>query len=133
MLKRKYKVSKTISGSPRIYRKWDEWKVGDIVIGKLEGFHLDQYKKNCPIISVEETMFKGDKTDYTGKHLVLNSCGKLDKAMEKVSEGQLVQVEYQGMSTIEKGPYAGKDSHGMEVSLIELCDEDSDEQSDYDL
>ena len=128
MLKRQYTVIKKVSGSPKSFRKWDEWSVGDIVIGKFVGYHQDQYKKNCTIVEVEEVFFKKSKEDYKGKHLVLNSCGKLDKAMQKIAEGTLIQVEYMGKDMIEKGPYAGKDAHNVDVAEIELSqDADCDD------
>ena len=126
MLKRKYKVKKAISGTAKAFRKWEEYATGDVIIGKYVDIHTDQYKKTCWIIDVEEAHFKKSKEDYAGKHLVLNNCGSLAKAMEKVSVGDLLQIEYTGMTTIEKGPYAGKDAHTVKVDVIELEDEGSD-------
>lgn len=128
--KRKYKVSKSLSG-PKAYRKWEDWAVGDTVIGKYTGNHTDQYKKVCPILLVEQTFWKdkNDGEEMEGKSLVLNHCGTLAKAMESVSEGQIIQLEYTGTAEIQKGPYAGKDAHTMKVDIV-VEDDSSEEEVD---
>lgn len=129
MLKRKYRVSEKVSGSPKAFKGWKDWKVGDTVIGVFKETFTDKYKKTATVICVEETFFKGDKENYVGKDLVLNSCGKLDKAVEKLQKGDLIQVEYKGKSMLETGPYAGKEAHDVQVDKIELVEE-SDETDD---
>ena len=121
--KRKFKVTKKLNGQ-KMYRKWAEYDEGDIVVGKYIDKHTDNYEKENYVIEVVEAFFK-DKTGtkYEGKNLVLNSCGGLDKAMEKVSLGELVQVEYTGTSIMEKGKFAGKEAHGVTVSVVEYDEE----------
>lgn len=125
-MKRQFKTVKKLSGQKK-YRKWDEYDIGDIVIGKFVGIHTDQYKKECPMIQVLDAQFKdGTGETFVGGTLVLNACGVLAKAMENVTEGEIIQVEYQGTSEIQKGPYKGKDAHVMAVEIVEL-DEDAEE------
>jgi hypothetical protein len=110
--------------------------VGDVLVGKLNSFHVDQYKKNCPVIEVEEAYFKDKKAGaaLAGKYLCLNSCGMLDKALKDVTPGEIIQIEYTGTSTIEKGPYAGKESHTMQVDIMDVVsDENTSEDEEVDL
>ncbi len=137
MTKRVYKTAKALSGGNRIYRKWAEWEVGDILVAKYESTHLDAYQKSAWVVEPLEIFFKNkkDQAAMEGKTVVLNSNGMLDKAMKQVEPGQIVQIEYQGMSTIEKGKYAGKDSHTVSVELMVEDDglTSDDEETDDDL
>lgn len=122
--KRVFKTTKKVSGSPKNFRKWADWQVGDIVIGEYVGTHTDQFDKECTMVKVADAQFQGKKgakeaAELVGKVLVLNSAGKLDKARDQLTEGDMIQVTYNGMGTIEKGKYAGKDSHDIEVDLVE--------------
>lgn len=107
---------KKISGASG-YRKWNEWTTGDYFKGKLNSVSQDQYKKNNYTMQVIETKFKNGKQLQSGEYITLNSNGMLDKAMLNVNEGDTVVIVYKGMSRIEKGPYAGKDSHSMDIFL----------------
>lgn len=137
MAKRIYKSTKKLSSVKATYRKWSEWDAGDILIGTYKGSQTDSYDKPNWLIEVEDAQFtnaktakkfmpKGDEKVVIG----LNSSGKLDQAMEQVEMGDMVQIEYKGMSTIEKGKYKGKDAHDIEVDLVEEDDEDDDEQDE---
>lgn len=120
MQKRQFKTTRTLAGAQKVYRKWESYSEGDVVVGKFVGNHVDQYKKNCPIIEVYEASFKDNSGDsVVGKHLVMNACGMLTKAMDGVQLNELVQVEYTGTSTIEDGPFKGKEAHCMKVDLVE--------------
>ena len=131
-MKRTYKTVQKISGNVKMYRKWSEWAVGDIVIGKYVDTQEDKFsKKMCPVIEVEDVYFK-DVTfaeRLQGKQLVVNHTGMIGKAFEKVNIGQTVQIEYGGMSLIERGPMAGKESHLASVSIVE--EETSTIDEDY--
>ena len=50
-----------------------------------------------------------------GSSLVINSTGKLDKLMEKVSAGSEVEIVYLGKTKIQTGPQAGKQAHNFDV------------------
>lgn len=128
MSKRVFKPTRKLGGGQKMYRKWEDYQVGDVVIGTYVDTHVDQYKKNCPVIEVVDAQFK-DKTGskYVGKNLVLNAAGMLNKAIEKAELGQMLQFTYNGTSTIEKGPYSGKDSHLIQTDLVE---EESEETPD---
>ncbi len=121
MEKRKFKTTKRLAGGgARVYRKWGEWDVGDVFVGKYISSYLDQYDKPGWVFTVEEAFFKDKKLakELVGKNLALNGAGMLNKAMAEIEEGQLVQITYTGTSTIEKGKFAGKDAHTMEVDLV---------------
>lgn len=137
MAKRVFKSKKKLSSTRANYRKWSEWDTGDILIGTYKGSQTDSYDKPNWLIEVEDAQF-GDKkaakklnpnADGEKNIIGLNSSGKLDAAMDKVEIGDMVQIEYKGMSTIEKGKYKGKDAHDIEVDLVE---EEGDEDEDED-
>lgn len=126
--KRVFKKTRKVSTVRAEYRKWGEWEEGDIVIGKYIGTQIDSYDKPNYLLEVEDAQFNDSKAgkNLIGKTLGLNSNGKLDKAMKSVEEGDMVQVEYKGMGSIEKGKYKGKDAHDVEVDIVE-ADDGSDE------
>lgn len=128
MAKRVFKATEQLAGGTRVYRKWADWEVGDILIGKWVATHVDQYKKNCPVFTVEEAYFKAKKEGekLKGQNLCLNACGMLEKALESAEKGDLIQIEYTGTSMIEKGPYAGKEAHTMVVDKVEFTSEEAD-------
>lgn len=125
MSKRTFVPKRKLSGGVKMYRKWEDYDIGDIVIGKYTDTHTDQYGKLCWVIEVYDAQFK-DKSGskYVKKNLVLNAAGMLDKAMKKLELGEVIQAEYQGTSVIEKGKFAGKDSHVIEVQLCEEGESD---------
>ncbi len=126
-LKRNYTVKKQIAGGQKVYRKWSEYETGDVVVGKYIGTHKDQYDKVNMVLLVEDAYFKdGTGEDMVGKNLVINSCGTLDKAMEELAEGAMVQIEYTGTVKLEKGPYKGKEAHTMSIVEVEADSEDMD-------
>jgi hypothetical protein len=138
-VKRKYVVKKKMTLGQRTFRKWEDWEVGDILIGKYVSQGTDQYDKPSYVIEVYEAQFKDKKAAKVasdGINLCLNSCGMLDKAMEGVEFGEVIQVEYTGTATIEKGKYKGKESHMMDVMVVEEegdeedLDEDTEEEDD---
>lgn len=131
MFKRQFRVKKQVNGS-QSYKKWEDYSVGDIVIGEFLGMHICQYKKENPKLKVLDAFSKdGSLEEFIGKTLVLNSCGSLDKAMEQVIEGDVIQVEYTGKNLLQKGPYAGKEAHSVALAIVEaegieeVADEDT--------
>lgn len=131
-IKRKFKSKKKLSSTRATYRPWKEWETGDIIIGVFKSSQTDNYDKPNWLVEVVEAFFPGKPKlakKLVGQVLGLNSNGKLDKAMEGVEPGDMIQVEYKGMSTIEKGKYKGKDAHDVEVDLVEEeGDEDESEE-----
>lgn len=111
------------------FRKWDEYESGDTVTGEFVGTHVDQFKKTNYKIKVLDAQFSQDQDAaeaLIGKVLVLNSAGSLDKQMTEVVEGDCIQMEYTGKTLLTKGPFAGKEAHGMIVSLVEMQDESAE-------
>lgn len=139
-VKRVFKSKKKLSGEPMNFRRWSDWSEGDYVIGEYVGTYQDQYDKLCMKMKVEDAIFSNKKAakEIIGKVLVLNSVGQLNKSLEKMKEGQFVGVTYNGMTTIETGKYAGKESHSLLVELMEEDtgkeeeDEDEDEKDEED-
>lgn len=118
---RVFRSKKKLTGTRAMYRPWREWEVGDIIVGKYVGSQTDNYDKPNWLVEVASAQFvnKKDNKKFEGHVIGLNSNGKLDKAMQKVSEGEYIQVEYKGMSEIDKGKYKGKEAHDVEVELVE--------------
>lgn len=141
--KRKFKPRKVLSGVRTEYRAWKEWDEEDVIVFKLIGSSPNKKNKNKKdwIVEVVEVFFtdkKEEKRLKPGTRLTLNSAGQLDKGLEQVEEGALVQVTYNGSQEMEGGNYAGQMAHTMEV--IEVSeddgsdeDEESDEEEEYDL
>ncbi len=131
--KRKYVVKKKLTIA-KTYRAWDNWAVGDIMVGKVVGIHEDmKYDKQSPIINVEEAFLKKDKAkDYIGKNVVLNYCGQLAKNYPEITVGDVLQVEYTGKGVIQgKSKYAGKEAHSVQVDLMgEIGDDEELEEAD---
>lgn len=121
MAKRVFTVKKSLGGA-QSYRKWDDYEIGDVVVGTFIGTHVDQFKKTNYKIKVADAQFVDHELADTliGKVLVLNSAGSLDKQMEEVQEGEAIHMEYTGKSLLTKGPFAGKEAHGMIVQIVEL-------------
>lgn len=144
--KRVFKSTRKVSSVRALYRKWAEWDTGDVLIGTYKGSQTDSYDKPNWLVEIIDAQFgdkKAAKKFPEGEIIGLNSSGKLDKAMESVEVGEMIQVTYNGTSTIEKGKYKGKEAHDIEVDVVEEDDgddtsdgepdEDEDENEDVDL
>ena len=133
MAKRVFKSKKKLSGGRCTYRAWKDWEVGDYIIGQYKGSKTDNYDKPNWLVLVEEASFadKKEAKKLEGQVIGLNSNGMLNKAMERVEEGDMIQVMYNGTSEIEKGKYAGKDAHLVEVDLV-TEDDGSDEEEEIE-
>ena len=141
--KRKFKTTKVLSGVRSEFRAWKEWDEGDTLVAKLLGSspnNKNPSKKDW-LVEVIEPFFT-DKAEMKrlkpGVRLTLNSAGQLDKGLEKIDEGCMFQVTYNGAHEMEGGRFAGKMAHTMEVVEVEEDtgeeDEETDEEEeDYDL
>lgn len=137
--KRVFKSKKKLSGGRATYRAWKEWEMGDLIIGKYKGQREDNYDKPNWLVEVIDAQFSDTKAakKLIGQTIGLNSNGQLNKAMEKgieteaIVEGEtILQVLYNGTSEIEKGKYAGKDAHLVEVDVVEEDDGSEEEESE---
>lgn len=84
-------------------------------------------KDKKPITLVEDALyiektpnnFNPDKFDFVfekdGKNHILNHAGHLSYLMSKLEPGAFVDVQYTGKVKLEKGTYAGKESHNFKV------------------
>jgi len=120
MEKRKYETKRSMT-LQKVYRKWSEFSVGDVVVGKYVADHEDNYDKNNPVLKIEECFFKDGK-DLKGQNLVINACGTVNQAFyngkDPIKKGEIVQIEYTGTIEMENGKYAGKDCHTMNIDVV---------------
>lgn len=133
--KRSFKTKKILSGGKTQYRAWKEWDEGDCFVGKYLGSRQNKMNpsKEDYMFEVIEPFFtdkKEQKRLAAGEKLTLNSIAMLEKAMEHVEEGAILQITYTGSNEMEGGKYAGKMAHGVEVVEVEEDDGSSDEDSD---
>lgn len=125
-MKRVFQTRRTLTGA-NVYRSWKDYTEGDVVVGHFEGIHVDNFKKNNAKVKVVYAEFAdGTGDSFVGKTLVINSCGSLEKAMETMTEGAGYQFVYGGKVTLQKGPYAGKEAHSLEITEVEIEEESSD-------
>lgn len=134
--RRKFATKQVLSGIRTEYHSWDKWEVGDTVVGKLIGAQpnkLNPAKKDY-ILEVIEAFFQDNdaekRLNKPGIKLTLNTAGMLEKGLTDVEFGTLIQVEYTGMSTISGGKYAGKESHTMQISVVEELEDESGDSED---
>lgn len=116
-------------GGSKVFRPWGHWTEGDTITGKFTGTSEDNFGNTNYEVEVEECEFdqevvntltkKGDKqvlnAPKEGEIFVLNSCGSLEKAMEKCDIGDVVKVIYTGTIVLNKGKFAGKEAHTLKV------------------
>ena len=133
MEKRTFTVRRKLTSGPRKFRAWADWKLGDVVVGTYKREVANQFNAAKPnyAIEVEEAFFESDKdlaSSLKGVQLVLNNCGMLDKAIKdnEVQVGEIIQVTYTGKGTIENGPYKGKESHTVQVDIVEASSKGED-------
>lgn len=145
MERRKFKTTKVLSGVRTEYRAWKDWEEGDTLVCKLIG--TSQNRKNKAkkdwIVESIEPFFENKKDEKrlkAGVRITLNTAGQLDKGMEQIEIGALIQVTYNGSVEMTGGDYKGENAHTMEVCEVEPDDgEDNnsggetDENSDDDL
>ena len=137
--KRTFKTTKVLSGVRSEFRAWKEWDEGDTLVCKLLGSSPNRKNKSKKdwLVEVVEPFF-ADKTEQKrlkpGVRLTLNSAGQLDKGMEQLEDGSLLQVVYNGSQEMVGGAYAGQMAHTMEVTEVEEDngDEEEEEEEEYD-
>ena len=137
--KRTFKTKKVLSGVRSEFRAWKEWDEGDVLVCKLIGSSPNRKNKSKKdwLVEVIESFF-ADKTEQKrlkpGVRVTLNSAGQLDKGMEQIEEGAIVQITYNGAQEMEGGNYAGQMAHTMEVEEVEEDDgsEDSSDEEESD-
>ena len=72
---------------------------------------------------------KEQKRLKPGTRLTLNTAGQLDKGMQQVEMGAIIQVTYKGSKVMTGGDYEGDYAHTMEVAEVE-SDDDSEDSED---
>ena len=140
MAKRVFKTKKVLSGVKSEYRAWKEWDEGDVLICKLVGTSQNRKNKSKKdwIVEPIDAFFadkKEQKRALAAKRITLNTAGQLDKGMEQIEQGDIVQITYNGSKEMEGRDYEGQMAHTMEVEQVEEDDgseeaEESDEEYD---
>lgn len=116
-------------GGSKIFRPWGHWTEGDTLQGKFVSTSEDNFGNTNYELEVEECEFdqerivtktkKGEESvllaPKEGEIFCLNSCGSLEKAMEKCDIGDVIKVIYTGTIILNKGKFAGKEAHTMKV------------------
>lgn len=116
-------------GGSKVFRPWGHWTEGDSIVGKYSGTSEDNFGNTNYEIIVEECEFdeevvtslnaKKEETELVapkvGEIFVLNSCGSLENAFEKIDIDDMVKVIYTGTIVLSKGKFAGKKAHTMKV------------------
>lgn len=123
----------------RVYKAWNTWEIGDYVVGTFKELGEDKFGNPNYILEVIESSIE---EAVEGKDFCLNSNGSLNYKMDGVAIGSIVRIEYEGETLLEKGSFAGKTCHtvdlqvadlgDMAVSEADLPEEDSSEE-DYEL
>jgi len=111
---------------PKTYKAWKEWQEGDYVVGKFVATSIDKFKKTNWHLELIEYKFKDGTKLPENKVLGLNSTALLDKVMEGVTIGEVLQIDYDGTETLTSGPYEGNESHSMIISILEEEELDTD-------
>jgi hypothetical protein len=127
--KRIFKTSKRVSGGNSIYRSWDKWKEGDVLIATYKGEGpQDKYRHPTFQFEVIETFFADKKAgrEITNKVVTLNHTGGFGKSMQAVEEGDTVQITYNGQNEITKGEWKGEMAHAIEVEVGDIDGEGDD-------
>ncbi len=111
------------------YRPWKKWIPADYIVGKFVSEGQDKFGNSTYKIEVIEAGFE-IAPPAVGSYFTLNSSGSLKKAFADIEEGQVVKIIYKGVELINKGKFAGKEFHNMEVMVADgspITADDSDE------
>jgi len=116
--------------SSREYKGWKLWSEGDYVIGiyKDNGEQESDYgMQQWFDIEVEESNF-GFKSN---RPLRLNGCGSLNSKMEEIGHGARVKIQYDGIGTMPKGKFKGKDFTDVKVFVADDAAPTTKARQDY--
>jgi len=133
--KRVFKSKGILSGVRSEYHAWDAWDEGDTIICKLSGTEpnrLNKTKVNWKVEPLEVHMKnkKEQKRLASAKLVTLNCAGQLDKGLQQVAVGDIVQITYNGKKEMEGGDFSGKMAHLHEVIL--MTEDTGEEEESYD-
>lgn len=109
------------------YKPWKEWETGEYLVGKFLSENEDKFGNPNYKVEVIESNFEEGKP-AVGASFTFNSSGSLKKAFEDIKVGQVVKVIYKGEDTINKGKFAGKKFHNMEVLVAGSKVETNDDE-----
>ena len=105
---------RTVAGSSN-YKAWNKWEAGDYLVGKYISAGEDSFGNANYKVEVIEAGFNSGDAPKPASIFTFNSSGTLNKAMESISEGDIVKVIYKGEEVLTKGKYKNKKFHSMEV------------------
>lgn len=97
-------VTKKTSSGPAYFKGWKQWKKGEFIIGEYLSSYETTYRGQTSQnfrFKVLEANFKvqddlGKLVDPTGKNIILNGVGQLNKFMKDVQAGMLAEIAYGG-------------------------------------
>jgi hypothetical protein len=105
-------------GGSRVYRPWAKWAVGDVLVGRYIESYVDNYNKTGYILDVDSTDFEVAEDNLNeGTMFGVNGSGAVNYKFANIEQGQLVQLEYKGTRTVEKGQFKGKEFHDVGVKV----------------
>ena len=119
--KRVFKTVRKVAGRGGNFRAWDTWNTGDILIAEFKGLGKeDMYGHPSYEMEIVDAQFSKDKEKFKpGTIITLNHNGSVGNGLKNAMPGELYQFEYNGMGVIEKGKWAGKDAHSIDITLVE--------------
>lgn len=86
---------------------------GEILVGRFEGTLPNKFNVDSP-----DYKFRLENDTLA----IVNSCGSLKKGMTNISEGTLVQLIFNGQSTIKSGPTKGKMAYSYTVNTADSAE-----------
>lgn len=108
------------------FRSWKDWKKGEFVVGKVEGFtpNRKNTKFNDLIIKLVDFNFSQQGLEK-GDRFALNGNTQLQKFLNTpVQVGDVVKVVYLGTEIVKTGEYAGAKTHCVEGYIADQETED---------
>ena len=105
-------------GGVRKYRSWGKWAEGDVLVGEFTEAYTDNFDKPGYNIVISSTDFSNEEENMNeGVDFGMNSSGKVDYVMERVTPGDTIQVEYLGKKLLDSGQFKGKEAHDIQISI----------------
>lgn len=87
--------------------------IGEVFVGRFEKMLDNRLNPANP-----DFAFRGANNSL----VIVSSCTSLKKSLEKVQQGDLVRIVYEGQGSLTKGPFKGKKFHKLEGQIARLMD-----------
>ena len=107
-------------GGTKMFRPWNKWNEGDMLVGKYVGTFIDNYDKEGYEIEVQSATFSDGEQISDGTLFGANSAGGFDRKMKLVPEGSIVQIVYNGKKALgDKHKFKGSTFHDISVGVTD--------------